>query len=84
MVKIRIKEPIWKSRSIGVPLHKITGTLEVKILYKDKFGNKTFPSTYVISREEAMGHRTCMSRKGMLYKEIPIVDMHIESGVCNG
>ena len=44
---IEIKTPIWKTRSIGIADYKL-GTIwtEIKITYKDKYGNLMYPNVF--------------------------------------
>jgi len=52
MIKLKIREPIWKSNSIGIAAFRAIDDLEITIDYKDKSGNKVFPSKYYILKEE--------------------------------
>jgi len=49
---LKIKEPIWMSRSVGVAAKRAFADLEIQILYKDSYGNKVFPATYKIVKEK--------------------------------
>ena len=42
---VKIKFPIWKTRSVGVAAYKIRDNreLEVEITYKDKSGERLYP-----------------------------------------
>ena len=50
--KLKIKEPIWISRSIGIATKRAFADLEIEIMYKDKFGNRVYPATYKITKEK--------------------------------
>ena len=50
--KLKIKEPIWINRSIGVAAKRAFADLEIEILYKDKYGNRVFPGVYKITKEK--------------------------------
>lgn len=52
MTKLKIKEPIWKTQSIGIAAFRAIDDLEITINYKDRYGNKVFPQTYYIKKEE--------------------------------
>jgi len=50
--KLRIKEPIWISRSVGIAAKRAFADLEIEIMYKDKYHNRVFPATYKIAKEK--------------------------------
>ena len=50
--KLKIKEPIWISRSIGIAAKRTFADLEIEIMYKDKYHNRVFPATYFIKAEK--------------------------------
>jgi len=52
MNKLRIKEPIWISKSIGIAAKRVFADLEIEIMYKDKYGNRVYPATYKIIKEK--------------------------------
>ena len=74
---IYIIEPIWKNRSVGIAREKIIDDIEVEILYKDKYGNRTFPGVYRMDREKALSYPTQIV-KGKTLKIIPIKDFKTE------
>ena len=76
---VKIKEPIWKNRSVGVAKDKITEDLEIEILYKDKFGNRVFPNPYSITKSEVLKYPT-MTIKNKILHIIPIEDMRENEG----
>lgn len=44
---VTIKEPIWKTRSVGIRDSACSGSgVWVKIAYKDRNGKEMFPGTY--------------------------------------
>lgn len=75
---IHIKVPIWGTKSIGVAKYKITKDLEVKIDYKDTYGNKVYPETYLMKRDKALSYPTQTVGKGVVLKIIPIEDFEIK------
>lgn len=76
-VKISIKEPIWKNRSVGIARDKITEDIEVEILYKDRFGNRIYPHIYKMTKTLALSHPTQIV-KGRELKIIPIAEFKTE------
>jgi hypothetical protein len=76
-VKISIRQPIWKDRSVGIAKDKITEDIEVEILYKDKYGNRTFPGVYRMTKTLALAHPTQIV-KGRELKIIPISEFKTE------
>jgi len=54
--KLRIKEPIWITRSIGIAAKRTFADLEIEILYKDKYGNRVYPAKYFIKKEDILGY----------------------------
>ena len=74
--KLRIKEPIWISRSVGVAAKRAFADLEIEILYKDKYGNRVFPATYKISKEKIITYPFRYIGKNRIYI-IPIKDLTI-------
>ena len=49
---LKIKEPIWISRSVGIAAKRAFADLEIQILYKDSYGNRVYPATYKITKEK--------------------------------
>ena len=77
--KISIKEPIWKTESVGIADYKISKRgIEVKILYKDKVGNKVFPYIYCMSYEMAKSYPIQIVGRNVKLRIIPIADMQIK------
>lgn len=70
-MKISIREPIWKTLSVGIAKDKIVGDIEVEILYTDKSGNRTYPGIYRMTKTLALSHPTQVVR-GTELKIIPI------------
>jgi hypothetical protein len=65
--KLKIKEPIWISRSIGIAAKRAFADLEIEILYKDKYGNRVFPATYFIKKEDIIKYPIKYCGKTKLY-----------------
>ena len=74
--KLKIKEPIWLTRSIGIAAKRAFADLEIEILYKDKYGNRVFPATYKISKEKIITYPFRYIGKNRIYI-IPIKDLTI-------
>jgi hypothetical protein len=75
--KLRIKEPIWITKSIGIAEKRTFADLEIEILYKDKYGNKVFPALYFIKKEDIIKYPTKSCGRIKLYI-VPIKDLIIK------
>jgi hypothetical protein len=73
---LKIKEPIWKTRSVGVASKRAFADLEIEILYKDKFGNRVFPATYRIKKERIIYYPYQYIGRNRIYI-IPIADLTV-------
>lgn len=77
MSLVNIKEPIWSSKSVGIATYKVIGKiLIVKILYKDKLGNRVYPGTYWMLSTKARSYP--IENHGVLLYIIPIDDFEVE------
>ena len=56
MNKLKIREPIWKTKSIGIATFRVLEDLEITIAYKDKHGNKVFPGKYYLKVGDAVNY----------------------------
>lgn len=74
--KLRIKEPIWMSKSIGISVRRAHADLEIEILYKDKYGNRVYPATYKITKEKIITY-PCKYIGGNQIFIVPIKDLTI-------
>jgi hypothetical protein len=74
--KLRIKEPIWMSKSIGIAAKRAFADLEIEILYKDKLGNRVFPATYKITKEKIITYPYKYIGRNRIYI-VPIRDLAI-------
>ena len=74
--RLRIKEPIWISKSIGIAAKRAFADLEVEILYKDKYGNRVFPATYKITKEKIITYPYNYIGGNRIYI-VPIKDLTI-------
>jgi len=76
MKLLKIRTPIWKTKSIGIAEKKLKDELKIKIEYKDKYGNKTFPDTYTMDSEKIKTY-PIQWRKGVKLFIVPIEDLDI-------
>lgn len=74
--KLKIKEPIWMSRSIGVAAKRAFADLEIEIMYKDQYHNRVYPATYKITKEKIIMYPFRYIGKNRIYI-IPIKDLTI-------
>jgi len=80
---LKIKEPIWMSKSIGIAAKRLFAPLEIEITYKDNYGNKVFPATYCISNEKVIKYPHQYIGKNKIYI-VPIEDLDIiKLGGCD-
>ena len=79
MTRIQIREPIWKTRSIGIAEHKIRDVIEVEILYQNQFGERLWPDVYYINRNQALQYPV-QDWRGIRLRIIPIADLEMLSG----
>jgi hypothetical protein len=70
---VRIKEPIWSTKSVGIAEEIILRASEthVEILYENIRGWRLWPNEYVISKEKALKYPVKMV-KGRTLRIIPI------------
>jgi hypothetical protein len=75
--KLKIKEPIWISKSIGIAAKRTFAPLEIEIMYKDKYGNRVYPATYQISNEKIVKYPYRYIGGNRIYI-VPIKDLIIK------
>jgi hypothetical protein len=73
---LKIKEPIWISKSIGIAAKRAFADLTIDILYKDKFGNRVYPATYKITKEKIITYPYRYIGGNRIYI-VPIKDLTI-------
>ena len=73
MKKIKIRYPIWNTRSVGIAKYKITEDIEVEILYKTRTGDRLYPDRYFMYKEMALSYPMKI-QKGVGLQIIPIDD----------
>lgn len=79
-MKIQIKEPIWKTRSVGLSkkdVDNFNGDIIVEILYANKMGVRIFTSPFKIESSKARTYPTQTVRYGTELYIVPIKDMEI-------
>jgi len=74
--KLKIKEPIWISRSIGIAAKRTFADLEIEIMYKDQYGNRVYPATYKITKEKIITYPYRYIGGNRIYI-VPIKDLTI-------
>ena len=74
--KLRIKEPIWISRSIGIAAKRAFADLEIEIMYKDQYHNRVYPATYKIAKEKIITYPYRYIGGNRIYI-VPIKDLTI-------
>jgi hypothetical protein len=74
--KLKIKEPIWINRSVGIAAKRAFADLTIDILYKDKFGNRVYPATYKITKEKIITYPYRYIGGNRIYI-VPIKDLTI-------
>jgi len=74
--KLKIKEPIWILRSIGIAAKRAFADLEIEILYKDAYGNRVYPAIYKITKEKIITYPYRYIGGNRIYI-VPIKDLTI-------
>jgi len=68
---IKIRAPIWKTRSIGIAEYKLKENTKIEIIYCLKNGERLYPGIYSISKKEALKY-PIQYIKGIKLRIIPI------------
>jgi len=77
MIQLNIREPIWKTRSIGIrDSLKFQGEIAIKIAYKDKAGNKVYPGTYLIKGDKLRDY-PIQKVRGLSLRIVPIRELEV-------
>jgi len=74
--KLKIREPIWITKSIGIASKRAFADLEIEITYKDKAGNLVYPATYKITKEKIITYPCRYIGKNRIHI-VPIKDLTI-------
>ena len=76
MNRYEIKEPIWKTRSIGIAEHRLNNDLLVDIIYRNKDGQRVYPDTYIVREGKALNYPS-QNIKGNKVYWIPISELEV-------
>ena len=77
MVTLKIKYPIWKTRSVGISLASIGNNgIDLEIMYENKEGKRIYPHIYHMSREKLTKY-PMQHRRGVDLVIVPIQDFEI-------
>jgi hypothetical protein len=70
-----IATPIWNGDKVGIAAHRVKtdDQIEIKLDYKDQYGNLVHPHLYVMDCEKVRTYPTQM-RKGVKLHLVPIDD----------
>lgn len=79
MNKLNIREPIWKTQSIGIAERILPkdGHLEINISYHTKDGKLLYPNTYFITREKAIKFPIEYAKGHVKLHIVPIAKLEI-------
>lgn len=79
MIKIEIKKPIWNGlfnkRCVGIADFRIKDDLEIRISYKNRYGQLSHPNPYRISKLKALTYPIQVINGGIRLHIIPLEDM---------
>ena len=77
MRKLKIKEPIWNGRRIGIASY-IQDDIEIEILAKNKEGIKHFPNKFILYRKDMLKYPVYDHfRRGVPVRVVPIADLAV-------
>jgi hypothetical protein len=74
--KLKIREPIYCSKSIGIAEKRAFADLEITILAKDRSGNLIYPAKYFIKKEKIITY-PFKYYSGVKLFIVPIKDLEI-------
>jgi hypothetical protein len=76
-IRIKIKEPIWKSKSVGIAdKHlQMKDFVEIEILYKQKDGTRLYPGVFRMSVRQVKSYPQQVFGNGLKLRVVPIVDL---------
>ena len=77
-----IKTPIWKTKSIGIAEQRLNDDLLVEIEYRQANGNKLYPHTYIVRKNDVDNYQR-QTVKGNDLVIIPISELEIYKGESN-
>jgi|LULG01.1.fsa_nt_gb hypothetical protein len=73
--KYTIKEPIWKTKSVGIADYRLKHDLLVNISYKNKDGDILFPGNFLVKQEVAKTYPIQIIKGKVKLYIIPIDDL---------
>ena len=75
---LTINTPIWNGgkHAVGIAEYRIKDNIKIKIAYKDRYGNKLYPYTYRLTREQALKYPVKMAGQTRL-RIVPIRELEI-------
>ena len=76
MRKIKIKQPIWKDRSVGIASY-IYDDIEIEILAKNKDGVKHFPNKFLVHKQDLIRYPVQTFSKGVPVRIVPIKELSV-------
>jgi len=74
---LKIREPIYCIKSIGIAHKRTFSDLTIYILAKDRYGNKIYPATYKITKEKIVTYPYRYIGNNRIYI-VPIKDLIIK------
>ena len=79
MSQIIIREPIWKSNSVGLNVNNLPDSedIDVKISYRDKSNNLVFPDNYRMKVVDIKKYPTQIIKGKIVLHIVPIKDFKI-------
>ncbi len=78
-IPIKIKYPIWKTRSVGIAEHTLgRDGIDIEILYEDKQGNRIYPHVYHISRANIIKYPVQILRGFIKLRIVPIDRLEVK------
>lgn len=76
---LKIKYPIWKSRSVGIAEHRLgQAGAALEILYENKQGERIYPHIYYISRKDIVKYPVQIIRGFIKLRIVPIDALEIQ------
>ena len=76
-MELKIKEPIWKYKAVGIHPKYIGTDLDIEILYTDKHKMRTFPHKYFLLKGKLEIY-PLMSFGSLKVYVVPIKDLDIK------
>ena len=77
-MEYKIQTPIWKTRSVGLNEANLEFYNTIEILYTNQKGERIYPFTYKITKEEALEYPVQVVGQGIQLRIIPINNLRIK------